>query len=113
MNSIFLSICAFILGIIWMASAPLKEFLVSYDYDVIPEDYILVGIIGTLFLIVIKNIHFLVSYTDEILPLYISLLGLALATGGVFVFTRLMVLGGLCLIAGAYWSRGTVMSYYR
>lgn len=96
-----------------MASAPIKSFLIESGYDVIPEDDILVAIVGILFVIVIKRIHYLISYTDEILPLYISLLGLALATGGVFIFTRLMLLGGLCLIAGAYWSKGTVDAYYR
>jgi len=113
MNSFFLSICAFIIGICWMASAPLKTALVSVGYDIVPDDNILIAIIAVIFVIVIKKIHYLVGYTDEILPFYLSLLGLALATAGVFLYTRLMLLGGLCLIGAAYWSKGVVMSYYR
>ncbi|MDH5256355.1 MAG: hypothetical protein OEX07_00040 [Gammaproteobacteria bacterium] len=113
MNSFFLSICAFLTGIFWMASAPVKSALMSFGYDIVPDDNILIAITGLLFALVIKKIHYIVGYTDEVLPLYLSILGLLLATAGVFVFTRLMLLGGLCLVASAYWSKGIVRSYYR
>jgi len=113
MNPFFLAICAFVTGIFWMASAPIKTALIGFGYDIVPDDNILIAVIAILFFLVIKRLHFLVGYTDEVLPLYLSLIGLALAAGGVFLFTRLMFLGGLCLVAGAYWSNGVVESYYR
>ena len=97
-----------------MASEPLKVGLAKLGYEnVIPDDYILLIIIAILFAVVIRKIYLIVQYTDEVLPLYLSLAGLVLAVGGAFVFTRLMLLGALCLVAGAYWSKGVVMSYYR
>ena len=113
MNSLPLSICAFITGICWMASAPIKMTLTDLGYNVMPDDNILVAITAVLFLIVIKRIRFIVNYTDEVLPFYLSILGLILATAGVLVFTRLMLLGLICLVAASYWSKGVVRSYYR
>ena len=96
-----------------MASAPLKAALTGFGYDIIPDDNILVAITGVLFLLVIKKIHFVLAYTDEVIPFYLSLLGLTLATAGVLLFTRLMLLGGLCLMAAAYWNNGILKSYSR
>jgi len=113
MNSLFLSICAFIVGLCWMASAPLKAALLNLGYDIVPDDNILLAILGVLFFIVVKRIRALVDYTDEVLPYYLSLAGFVLSIAGAFLFTRLMLLGGLSLVAAAYWSQGVVRSYYR
>lgn len=113
MSDYFLSICALITGIVWMASAPLKTALIGFGYDVIPDDNILIAIITVLFLIVIQKTYSLTGYTDEVLPLYLSLLAFALAAAGVFLYTRLMLLGVICLFAAAFWNKGIVRSYRR
>ena len=96
-----------------MLSAPIKMELEKMGYDILPDDNILVAITGALFLIVIKRLRFIVNYTDEVIPLYLSILGLVLSTAGVLIYTRLMLLGVLCLVAAAYWNNGILKSYSR
>jgi len=112
-NTLFLSNCALVIGVLWMASEYVKTFLEGQGIHYFPEDNLLLIAVAIIFVVVIKKIRFLIGYTDEALPLYICLLGAVLAIAGAFVFTRLMLLGCLCLVAGAYWSRGTVNSYFR
>jgi len=96
-----------------MASAPIKAALQTIGYDIVPDDNILLAITGIFFLLVIKRLHFILSYTDEAIPFYLSLLGLALSLAGAFIYTRMMLLGLICLVTAAYWNNGIVRSYSR
>ena len=65
-----------------------------------------------LIILVVKNIYDTAQYTDETIPLKLSILALIMAAVGYIVFYRILLLGTLILIAASYWSHGTVMSYF-
>jgi len=112
MKNIVLSISALFIGMLAADFIPLVNFLKSINAEVMLNKYIVVPCLILLILLVIKQNHFIATYTDEFVPFQLSVLSLILTVVGLYLFTRIMILGLIILIVSSYWSRKTIQQYY-
>jgi len=112
MKSIVISIFALILGMLASDFVPLVDFLKLINAEFMLNKYIVIPCLILLILLVIKQLHFIATYTDEYVPFQLSVLSLILTILGLYIFVRIMILGLIILIVSSYWSRKTVQQYY-
>ena len=112
MKNIILAYIALGVGLLLTGIPQLTEFLKANDFLFLTQKEYILPVFFALVLLVIKGIYDITKYTDETIPLKLSVLSLGLAIFGYFVFFRILLLGVIILIVAAYWKRGIVRSYY-
>jgi len=112
MKNIILAYASLIVGILLADMEILNTFFIENGLHFLTQKIYILPIFFTLVLLTIKGIYDISLYTDETIPLKISILSLIMAIIGLLVFFRILALGMLFLIAAAYWNRGIVRSYY-
>jgi len=112
MKNIAVSFIALVIGILAADIKPLVEFLNSQSAELLVNKIIVIPCLIATILLVIKHNHFIATYTDEYIPFQLSVVALVLTIIGLYLFTRIMFLGLIALIASSYWSRGTIKQYF-
>jgi len=112
MKSIILAYSAAVVGILLADISILVDFFNQNGLEFLNEKKFTLPVFFLFILLAIKNIYEISLYTDETIPLKLSILGLILAIIGLLVFFRVLILGMVALVVGAYWSRAIVRSYY-
>lgn len=112
MITIVLAISALLTGVLLAELEPLTELFIEIGMPYLTETQYTMPVFFVLVLWVIKRIYDIWLYTDETIPLKLSILALVMSVVGLLVFFRILTLGTLILVAAAYWNNGIVQSYY-
>ena len=107
-----IALLALLFGVLASEFMPLVTYVKSIDAEILINPFFVLPCLFALILLVIKHNHVIATYTDEYLPFQLSVLSLILTIVGLLVFSRIMILGLLFLIASAHWSNRTVQQYY-
>jgi len=112
MKSVYAAIGTLIIGMCIANFLPVTALISMAGGEFLLQDYYLLPAFFLLLFIAAKGVHHIATYTDEFLPFQLCLLAFVLAILGLWFWMRLLILGTICLIAAAFWSRRTVKQYF-
>ncbi|MDX1810942.1 MAG: hypothetical protein R3240_03275 [Gammaproteobacteria bacterium] len=91
---------------------PLVELISMAHQDILLSPYFLFPIYLVIAIYVMGNIFHITQYTDEFLPLQLSLLNFVVAGIGMWIYPQLVFGAAALLIFSAYWCSESVEQYF-